>query len=56
VRDCTVSVGYKIISRNELIVKLKMFPQFDGAEYIIVIGRVKDGYKIILSEWGIDMQ
>jgi hypothetical protein len=43
-RDCTVSVGFKIIPRNELIVKLKMFAQFDGAEYVVVIGRVKEVY------------
>lgn len=45
VRDCTVSAGFKIISKDELIVKIKMFPQFDGAEYVIVIGRVKEIYK-----------
>jgi hypothetical protein len=44
VRDCNISVGFKIISRDELIVKLKMFPQFDGAEYVAVIGRVKKLY------------
>jgi len=44
VRQCNVSVGFKIISGNELIVKLKMFPQFDGAEYVVVIGRVKEIY------------
>ncbi len=44
VRKCTVSVGFKIISGDELIVKLKMFPQFDGAEYVVIIGRVKEVY------------
>jgi hypothetical protein len=43
-RDCTVSVGFKIISGKELIVRLKMFAQFDGAEYLVVIGRVKEIY------------
>jgi len=44
VRDFTVSVGFKIISGRELIVRLKMFAQFDGAEYVVVIGRVKEIY------------
>jgi len=44
VRQCNVSVGFKIIPQDELIVKLKMFPQFDGAEYVVVIGRVKRIY------------
>ncbi len=44
VRQCNVSVGFKMISGNELIVKLKMFPRFDGAEYVVVIGRVKKIY------------
>jgi len=43
-RQCNVSVGFKIIPRDELIVKLKMFPQFDGAEYVVVIGRMKRLY------------
>ena len=43
-RDFTVSVGFKIISGRELIVRLKMFAQFDGAEYVVVIGRVKEIY------------
>jgi hypothetical protein len=40
IRKCIVSVGFKIIPGNELIVKLKMFPQFDGAEYVVVIGKM----------------
>jgi hypothetical protein len=45
IRQCNVSVAYGIIPgvlqwERELIVKLKMFPLFDGAEYVIVIGRV----------------
>lgn len=42
IRECIVSVGFKIISGNELIVKLKMFPQFDGAEYVVVVGKVRN--------------
>jgi hypothetical protein len=54
VRDCTVSVGFRIMSRNELLVKLKMFPQFDGAEYVIVIGRVKEIYKNYFHSVGLE--
>jgi hypothetical protein len=46
VRQCTtVSVGFKIIPPDDLIVRIKMFAQFDGAEYIVVIGRVKEIYR-----------
>jgi hypothetical protein len=44
VRDNIVSGGFRIIPGNDLLVKLKMFAQFDGAEYIVVIGRVKEVY------------
>ena len=45
VRQCNVSVAYGVIHgvnpwERELIVKLKMFPLFDGAEYVVVIGKV----------------
>ena len=45
VRQCNVSIAYGVIPglvprERELIVKLKMFPLFDGAEYVIVIGKV----------------
>jgi hypothetical protein len=43
-KQCNISVGFKIISRRELWVRLKMFPRFDGAEYLVVIGRVKEIY------------
>ena len=39
---------------NELMVKLKMFPQFDGAEYIIVIGRVKEVYINYFHSLGVE--
>jgi hypothetical protein len=47
-------VGFKIISRNELIVRLKMFAQFDGAEYIVIIGRVKEVYKNYIHSLGME--
>lgn len=45
VRECHISFGFKIISGDALIVKIKMFPQFDGAEYVVVVGRVKEIYR-----------
>jgi hypothetical protein len=45
VRQCIISVGFKISPRDDLIVKIKMFAQFDGAEYVVVIGRVKEIYR-----------
>jgi hypothetical protein len=36
-----VTVGFKLISRNELVVRIKLFTLFDGAEYLIVVGRMK---------------
>jgi hypothetical protein len=41
VRQCNISVGYKVIPGDELVVRIKMFPQFDGAEYVVVVGKVK---------------
>jgi hypothetical protein len=45
VRQCNISVGFKIIPRDDLVVRIKMFPQFDGAEYVVVVGRVKAVYR-----------
>lgn len=41
VRQCNISVGYKIIPGDDLVVKIKMFPRFDGAEYVVVVGKIK---------------
>jgi hypothetical protein len=43
-RQCIVSVAFKIVPGDELWVRIKMFPLFDGAEYVVVIGRVKKIY------------
>ena len=45
VRECNISVGFKIVAGDDLVVKLKMFPRFDGAEYVIVVGKVKEIYR-----------
>jgi hypothetical protein len=44
VRQCNVSVGFNIGPQDHLAVKLKMFAQFDGAEYVVVIGKLKEVY------------
>lgn len=51
VRDCIVSVGFKIIPERDLIVRLKMFAQFDGAEYVVVVGKMKRIYAVSFDEW-----
>lgn len=45
IRQCHISVGFKIIPLDDLVVRIKMFPQFDGAEYVVVVGRVKAIYR-----------
>lgn len=45
VRQCNVSVGFKIIPQDDLGVRIKMFPRFDGAEYVVVVGKVKEVYR-----------
>jgi hypothetical protein len=42
VRQCIISVGFKIMEENDLVVKIKLFSQFDGAEYVVVVGRVTE--------------
>lgn len=44
IRQCIVSVGYKIIPGGELVVRIKTFAQFDGAEYVVVVGKMKNIY------------
>lgn len=45
IRECNISVGFIIESSRELIVKIKMFPRFDGVEYVIVVGKIKAVYR-----------
>lgn len=37
-----VTIGFKITSGNELIVRVKLFTMFDGAECLVIVGRMKD--------------
>jgi hypothetical protein len=43
--ESRVSVGFAIISGDDLVVKIKMLAQFDGAEYVVVVGKVKAIYR-----------
>jgi hypothetical protein len=54
VRQGNVSVGFRIISGDELVVKIKMFPQFDGAEYVVVVGKIKGIYRNYIHSRGED--
>jgi len=52
VRECNISVGYKIIPGDDLVVKIKMFPRFDGAEYVTVVGKIKELYRNYIHSRG----
>ena len=45
VRHCNISVTFKIFPKDDLVVRIKMFPEFDGAEYVVVVGKVKGIYR-----------
>jgi hypothetical protein len=47
-----VTVGFRIISRNELVVRIKLFPLFDGTEYLIIVGRMKEALVGLLYSVG----
>jgi HNH endonuclease len=44
-KESAISVGFRIIPGDDLVVKIKMFTQFDGAEYVGVVGKVKEIYR-----------
>jgi hypothetical protein len=44
-RESTISVAFGIIPGDDLGVKIKMFAQFDGAEYVVIVGKVKEVYR-----------
>jgi len=52
VRQCNISVGYKIIPGDDLMVKIKMFPRFDGAEYVVVVSKIKKVYRDYIHSRG----
>jgi hypothetical protein len=51
VRKTPMSGGFRILPDNDVLVRIKLFPRFDGAEYITVIGKMKqfhaDQYRLI---------
>lgn len=49
-RQCIISVGFKIIPERNLVVRIKMFPQFDGAEYVVLVGKLKVIYAASLDD------
>lgn len=49
-RQCNISVGFKILPERDLVVRIKMFPQFDGAEYVILVGKLKVDYAASLDD------
>lgn len=54
VRATPMSGGFKILENDNLIVKLKLFPRFDGAEYVTIVGKLNhfqaDQYRQIRSQ------
>jgi hypothetical protein len=50
-RKTPMSGGFKILLDNDVLVRIKLFPRFDGAEYITVVGKMKkfhaDQYRLI---------
>jgi len=51
VRMTPMSGGFKILPDNDVLVRIKLFPRFDGAEYIVVVGKMRqfhaDQYRLI---------
>lgn len=54
VRNCNVSLGFRILPGDALLVKLKMFPLFNGAEYIVIVGQIKPLYRDYVQSRGDD--
>jgi hypothetical protein len=54
VRKTPMSGGFRILPDNDVLVRIKLFPRFDGAEYITVVGKMKqfhgDQYRLIKDE------
>ena len=51
VRKTPMSGGFRILPNNDVLVRIKLFPRFDGVEYIVVVGKMKqfhaDQYRLI---------
>ena len=44
--QCCVSAQAGATPQRDLVVRLKMFPMFNGAEYYVVVGRMKEIYAV----------
>jgi len=46
-----MSGGFRILLDDDVLVRIKLFPRFDGAEYVTVVGKMKqfhaDQYRLI---------
>jgi hypothetical protein len=51
VRKTPMSGGFRILLDDDVLVRIKLFPRFDGAEYVTVVGKMKqfhaDQYRLI---------
>jgi hypothetical protein len=51
VRKTPMSGGFRILPDNDVLVRIKLFPRFDGAEYVVVVGKMRqfhaDQYRLI---------
>jgi len=51
VRATPMSGGFKILPNNDVVVRIKLFPRLDGAEYVTVVGKMKsfhaDQYRLL---------
>jgi hypothetical protein len=51
VRKTPMSGGFRILPNNDVLVRIKLFPRFDGAEYVVVVGKMRqfhaDQYRLI---------
>jgi hypothetical protein len=41
IRKTPMSGGFRILPDNDVLVRIKLFPRFDGAEYVTVVGKMK---------------
>ncbi len=53
IRKTPMSGGFKILPDNDVLVRIKLFPRFDGAEYITVVGKMNqfhaNQYRLIMG-------
>ncbi len=51
IRKTPMSGGFRILLDNNVLVRIKLFPRFDGAEYVTVVGKMKqfhaDQYRLM---------